>query len=60
MEENIKNIDADVNKIDLKECFEVIGMQTFFRIRAENELTKLKIANEQLQKLLKDQSEQKE
>lgn len=60
MEENIKNIDADVNKIDLKECFEVIGMQTFFRIRAENEIIKLRKANEELQRLVKTRAEPKQ
>jgi len=53
MKQNIENTDADFNKVELKELFEVIGMQTFFRIRAENQIAQLQKINEELQKMTK-------
>ena len=59
MKQNIENADADLNKIELRECFEMIGMQTFFRIRAENQVAQLQKINEELQKMMKAQVEPK-
>lgn len=60
MEEKIEKIEAEMNRVDLKEVFEYLGIQTYIRMKSENKITQLQKANDELQKMMKAQVEPKD